>query len=164
MSWFDALMLVIVAALFLFEMKQEAGRGLLDAVGTLAAVQLAALYAPWLTDMMNMKPLPGTAASPLAQGLLFVGFWALALGLSTVLHRQTRWSMDQFDVCFGVLFGLLVAVSVGHVVTDVAARVALMENGALPGYLQQSCFVGELRTFKSYHYVLDVFHSYQYQR
>src|SRR5687767_3291811 len=129
MTWFDVLVLLGVVVLVLFEAQQEAGRGLLDAVATVAAVHLGKLFAPALTSALHWKPLPGTEASPLAQGLCFLGFWAVGLCLSTVVHRQTRWSMDNFDLFFGVAFGLMIAIAVGHVTTDVTARQAIMKHG-----------------------------------
>ena len=36
-----------------------------------------------------------------------------------------------------------------------------MRHGHVPEYLSRSAFADELRTFRSYHYVLSVFHTAQ---
>jgi hypothetical protein len=161
MTWFDVLVLLGVVVLVLFEAQQEAGRGLLDAVATVVAVHLGKVFAPALTEALHWKPLPGTEASPLAQGVCFVGFWIVGLLVSGFVHRQTRWSMDNFDLFFGVAFGLMIAIAVGHVTTDVTARTAIMKHGTLPAYMQNSFMADELRSFRSYHYVLDTFQNAQ---
>src|SRR5687768_7676421 len=149
MTWFDMLLFLAVAALVLLEVRQEAGRALLDTLATLAAIHLAGRHAPAVTGALGWAPLPGTEVSPLAYGLCFGVLWAGGLAVAFYLHRHTRWSMDHFDPVFGLAFGLLIAVTVGHVTTDVTARMAIMKHGALPGYLQESCFADELRSFKS---------------
>jgi hypothetical protein len=161
MTWFDMLVFLAVAAVVLLETRQEAGRALLDTLATLVAIHLTGRQAPILTGMLGWRPLPGTEVSPLAYGLCFAVLWGLGLLASFYFHRHTRWSMDHFDPVFGLAFGLLIAVTVGHVATDVTARVAIMKHGRVPGYLQESCFADELRSFKSYHFVLDVFQDAQ---
>jgi uncharacterized membrane protein required for colicin V production len=161
MTWFDALVLLIVVGVVLFEARQEAGQGLLDTVATLGAVQISLLYSAPFTAWLGWKPMPEAEVSPGAQLLLFGLCWSVGLLLSRLLHRQTRWSMDHFDLVFGMAFGLMIAVAAGHVVTDSAARMAIMDRGAPPHYMRDSYLVDELRSFRSYHYVLNVFHAAQ---
>src|SRR5437879_4457610 len=101
MSWFDALLLLILGAIFLHEIRQEAGRGLMDALATLIAAHGAAPAAAWLTAALGWKALPGTDSAPLLYGLAFLGLWAGGLAVSFYAHRHTRWSMDNFDLLFG---------------------------------------------------------------
>jgi hypothetical protein len=161
MTWFDGFLLLLVIGVVMFEARQESGRGLLDAVATLAAVHFSGQFAPMLTLAMKWKPFPGTEVSPLAQLACFAGFLTVGLFASRTLHKQLRWSMDQFDLVFGVAFGLVVAVSLGHVFTDFAARMAILKYGGVPDCLRNSMLADELRSFRSYNYVLSVFHSYQ---
>jgi hypothetical protein len=162
MTWFDGLLLLAVAAVVLFEARQEAGRGLLDAVATLAAVAISRVLAVPVTSALHWKPMPGTEVSPGAQGLCFVAAWGVCLLVSYYLHRQTRWSMDHFDLAFGVVFGLLMAVAAGHVLTDVGARMAIMKHGHLPEYYSNSYLADEFRSFRSYHYVINTFEAAQH--
>jgi uncharacterized membrane protein required for colicin V production len=160
-TWFDALVALLVVAFFVFEMRQEAGRALMDTVATLAALHLAREYAPLLTAALGAAPLPGSQTSPALYGACFGLFWVIGLAVSYQLHCLTRWSFDHVDPVFGALFGIVVGVSVGHVFTDVTARLAVMHYGFLPDYMQNSWVGAELRSFRSYHYVLDVFHAHQ---
>jgi hypothetical protein len=161
MTWFDALVLLLVVGVVLFEARQEAGRGLLDTAATLAAVQASFVYAAPLTRALGWPPMPGTDVAPLAQMLLFLAAWGVFLVLSRQLHKQTRWSMDHFDLVFGVAFGLMISVAAGHVMTDSTARMAIMRQGQPPAYMRDSYLADELRSFRSYHYVLNVFHAAQ---
>lgn len=157
MTWFDAIVLVLAVAVLVFEVRQEAGRSMLDAVAALAALSFAGHAAPWLTAELRWKPLPGTETAPLAFGLAFGVILAVSLGLTTLVHRRTRWSMEHYDLAFSTMFGLVVAVAVGHAVTDVAARQSLLETGKLPPYISQSLVAEELRSFRSYQYVVNTF-------
>src|SRR5688572_12016772 len=82
MTLFDGLLIILAVGLVIFELRHDAGRALLDAVGTLVSAHLSRLLAPALTDALHWKPFPGTETSPLAQGLLFLGLWLAFLGLS----------------------------------------------------------------------------------
>ncbi len=161
MTWFDSLIILVSIGIVLYEARQEAGRGLLDAVMTMAAVHFSAELAPAVTLWMQWKPLPGSDSAPLAMLACFLVLWLGGLLISRTLHRQFRWSMDQFDFLFGAVFGMVIAVSLGHVITDMTARFALASTGELPHFVQNSLLADELRNFRSYHYVLAVFHNYQ---
>lgn len=162
MTMFDVMILVPVLALLLFELRQEAGRGVLDATVTVAAIQLAKLYAPAATSLVGWEPLARSSTAPGMYALCFGLFWVLGLAFSRLMHSRTRWSMDQFDPLFGAVFGVVVAVSVGHVLADVMAQAAIQRHGHLPEYFQSSWVAEELRSFRTYNYVLDTMHSYQY--
>jgi hypothetical protein len=69
--------------------------------------------------------------------------------------------MDNFDLAFGVAFGLMIAVAAGHVLTDCSARMAIMKQGRLPDYYANSYLADELRSFRSYHYVINTFEEAQ---
>ena len=161
MTWIDVLVLVMIVGLIVFEARQETGRALLDTVATIVAVQLSTLYAPMATQWLKWKPLGGTGVSPAAQGLCFLVAWGLGLLLSRWLHSQTRWSMDNFDLVFGTAFGIMIAIAAGHVTTDVGARMAIQKHGHLPSHYANSYMAGELRSFRSYHYVINTFQTYQ---
>lgn len=161
MSWFDILMVVIALGVLIRSMTQEAGRGLMEAIATLVAAHFSALIAVALTSALGWRPAPGMDASPPLYALSFALLLAAGLALSKLLHGQTRWSMDNFDFLFGIVFGLVVVVSAGHAVTQITAGWVARPDGTLPEFLQNSCLADELRSFRSYHYVLNVFHGYQ---
>jgi hypothetical protein len=163
MTWFDVVILIGVVAILLLEMRHEAGRSMLDAVAALLALNVSAHATPALTEAFGWKPLEGTSASPGAFALCFAVLLAAGLLISTVLHRRTRWSMEHYDVAFSTVFGLVVAVTLGHVVTDVTARQALMRHGKLPSYIQGSLVAEELRSFRTYHYVVNTFEDVRYR-
>ena len=162
MTWFDLVILLLAVGLLIRGIRQEAGRGLMDAIATLVAVHFSRLAATGLTHSLGWRAVPGLDCSPLLLALCFAAFWGAGLGLSRLLHSQTRWSMDNFDFLFGIIFGLVVAFSVGHVATEVAEGFATRPDGTLPEYMQNSCLADELRSFHTYHYVINVFHAYQY--
>lgn len=162
MTWFDLLVLLLVGGLVLYETRMEAGRGLLDAVVALAALHLAGEYAGPLTSLLHLRPLGETGVAPGAYALLFIAVFAGGIAVAHQIHRLTRWSMDPFDSIFGVVFGVIVGVAVGHAFTDITARFALMHYGAVPDFVQHSFLGEELRSFKTYHFVLDTFQAYQY--
>jgi hypothetical protein len=161
MTWFDGLFVVLVLAVVVWEARMETGRALLDTVAVLAAMQFSRGLGVKLTDTMNWKPLPGSDLSPLALLITFSGLLILGLLISRTLHRHARWSMDQFDLLFGAALGLVMAVALGHQVADIAARFVIEKHGTLPDYFQNSLVADELRSFRTYHLVVDVFHTYQ---
>jgi len=161
MNWFDALLGVLFLALIVWEMNQEAGRGLLDCFAALAASQLCLPAATFVSAGLHWRPLPGTEAAPLAQALCFGGLFGLGLLASRSVHRQVRWTMDQFDPLCGVVFAMLIFVVVGHTSTQVVAGMALQKQGEVPQYLSSSVFGEELRCFRTYHHVVSVFEGYQ---
>lgn len=161
MTWFDLLFVILVLAVVVWEARMETGRALLDTVAVIAAMQFSRLPAAALTDAMNWRPLPGSDMSPLASLISFSILLVLGLVLSKVLHRHARWSMDQFDLLFGAALGLVMAVALGHQVADITARFVIERHGFLPDYYQNSLVADELRSFRTYHYVVAVFHTYQ---
>ena len=163
MTWFDVLILVGVIAILLLEARHEAGRSMLDAVAALLALNLAAHLAPSLTETLAWKPLAGTNVSPGAFGLAFGVLLAAGLVVSVLLHRRTQWSMEQYDLPFSVVFGVVVAVTVGHVAADVTARQSLLRHGRLPTYIEGSLVAEELRSFRTYHYVVNTFEDVTYR-
>jgi uncharacterized membrane protein required for colicin V production len=156
MSWFDGLILLLVGVVALYEVRQEAGRALLDTVGTLIAVQISDLYAPQVTKMLHLSAMRGAEWAPQAYLLVFIPLLITALALSFLAHRQTRWSLDQYDPVFGMALGLCMAIALAHVTCDVAVESARLAYTKLPDYLQTSMFAEELRSFPTYHRVLAV--------
>lgn len=161
MTWFDGVVLAIVAVIIFVEMRQEAGKALLDTVATLAAAHFSQLLAAPATLMLGWRPLPGTETNPVAQAMCFLGLWVVGLGLSWLVHRYTRWTMDNFDGVFGLAFALVISATLGHVLSDVVTEQAVLKHGHVPQYLSRSCFADELRNFRSYHYVINTFHGHQ---
>ncbi len=155
MTWYDGLVLVLFLGLVAWETRQEAGRALLDTVATLAALHMTTEYAPHATALLRLQPLAGTQMAPGAQALCFLGFWSLGLLVSAQLHRLTRWSMDNFDPVFGMVFGLVVAIGVGHAFTDITARMMIQRHNHLPAYMRESLLSEEFRSLRTYHYVLN---------
>jgi hypothetical protein len=155
MSGLDVTLLLLIAGLVIWEIRQEAGRSLLDVTVTALVLHLTHIYAAPLTASLGWDALPGGNISPLATALLFGTLWPLGLAVSWYFHRQTRWSMDHFDGAFGFVFGLAMAVMVGHVVTDVAADMAIIKHGRLPDAVAKSAIVDELRSFRTYHELVN---------
>jgi hypothetical protein len=164
MTWFDLVALLFAAIIIIFEARQEAGRGLLDTIATLVAVHLTRHWSPLLSDLLRWPPLPGTDASPWAYALCFGILWSAALLVSRWLHRQTRWTMDTYDAAIGAAFGLLIAATAGHVVVESIARVTMASIGELPDCLRNSCFAEELRSFRTYHTVMNILENTRYHR
>ncbi|MCC2668873.1 MAG: hypothetical protein K0Q72_1344 [Armatimonadetes bacterium] len=161
MTWFDMVLVVLVLAVVVWEARMETGRALLDTMAALAAVQFARVLAVPVTTWGNWRPLPGTEFSPLALALSFGGLLIVGLTLSKFLHQRARWSMDQFDLLFGAALGVVIAVAVGHGITEIAARFAIQKHGYLPEFWTNSLVADELRSFRTYHLVVDTFHNYQ---
>jgi hypothetical protein len=161
MTWFDLVLVVLVLGVVVYEARMETGRALLDTMATLAALQVSRGLAVHLTTLFNWRPLPGTEFSPMALAVSFFGMLAIGLTLSKYLHHRARWSMDQFDLLFGVALGLVIAVVIGHTVTEVAARFAIEKHGYLPEFWTNSLVADELRSFRTYRMVVDTFHGYQ---
>jgi hypothetical protein len=155
MTWFDGIILLLVLGLVILEARREAGRSLLDAVATLAALHFTHHLAPVLTTNLGWKPLAGTDSAPGAMALAFGLLWAFGLAVAWVLHQRTRWTMEQYDIAFSLAFGLIVAIGAGHMVTEVTARTALARSGEVPPYIRRSLVAEELRSFHTYHYVID---------
>jgi hypothetical protein len=160
-TWYDVMLLLPIAALVVFELRQEAGRGLLDATVTVAAVQLAGLYAGMVTGLLGWPP-TDEGPAPGAYALCFMAFWGGGMALSRLLHRRTRWSMDQFDPLFGGIFGLVVAISFGHALAGFTASWAVSQQGQMPDYVQNSWLGAELRSFRTVHLVIETIQGYQY--
>lgn len=156
MTWFDALLMAVIIGFVVFEARQEAGRALLDAVAALSAAAFCPPVGAYLTLRWHWKAMPGTDVAPPALAIAFAGLLVAGLVVARFIHRRTRWSMEHYDVAFGLVFGVVIGIAVGHGMTDVAARWALAHHGHLPDYLNHSLLSEELRSFRSYHYVMGI--------
>jgi hypothetical protein len=163
MTWFDLLILALVVLVIVLEARREAGHSMLDAVAGLAALNFAGLVAAPVTAWLNWKPFPGTEVSPGAFGVSFLVLLLLGLLAASLVHRRTRWSMEHYDLAFSMVFGLVVAVTAGHVLADVTARNGVLRGGEMPAYIQDSVVAEELRSFHTYHYVINTFEEMRYR-
>jgi hypothetical protein len=149
MSWIDALVLLCIGGIAVLQARLEFGQGIWNLAATLAAARLSLALAPGLTAAAHWQPYPESNISPLAHGLCFLGVWGALLLAARLVHRQTRWSLEQYDPLVGVAFGLVIAVVAGHTLIDVSARETLLAHGSLPPVIRNSAVVSELRSFST---------------
>jgi uncharacterized membrane protein required for colicin V production len=145
-SWYDAIVLVPLLAIVIFEMRQEFGRGLLDTLAALIALYLAASWAAPAapTLFLSADPSRNVAYSFL---VLFGILLLLCCLASRFLHKMVfQISVDQFDPFFGLVFGLAVAVIIGHSVTS---GLYGCYPSATPAYLSNSLLANELLSLRS---------------
>jgi hypothetical protein len=155
MSWFDVLLVLLLVGVVLYEACQETGKCLMHAGVTVVALRLGGGLGTALGGLLGWSPAPGGGEQPLAFALGFSLLWLAGLVAAGLIHRQTRWSFEQLDVVFGLGCGLLVAVSLGHVIADVAVRASQTPAG-LPAYLRDSMLAPELRTFQTYEHLVSI--------
>ncbi len=161
MSLLDVALVLAALVIVLLHMRQDTGRSLLNAVAVIAAAAFCPVPAAALTRAARLMPFPGSEVAPAARAICFLALCVTLLLGAMLLHRHTRWTMDQWDPMFGVVFGLLIATTTGHIVTDVIGSTELMRNGRLPGYFAHSLLGEELRSFKTYRLVLSTFKQAQ---
>jgi hypothetical protein len=162
MQWLDIVLVLLMVAVVVFEGRQEAGRAILDTVAGLGAYHLTHLYDEPLTQLLGLKGLPDSHASPMAQLALFAGLLGLGLILARLLHKQSRWSMDRWDPVFGIIFGLVLSALIGHTSADLATRMTMAPNGVPASFVANSNFAHELRTFSSYREFIREFDGMRY--
>ena len=159
-GWFDILTVSVMLGVVAFEMRQEFGRALLDMALLLAAVYVSRSVSPWVAGAVHLHP-DAALNQTVVTGGLFVVLAALGIALSRFLHRCSRWTMDQFDPVFGLAFGLVAAVVVGHSLTHFVAGVSSVPGAGPPPFVSRSVVAQELVSFRSYHYLVDTLERYQ---
>lgn len=163
MNWVDGVLLALGVLICARYLRQEFGRGLLETVVVLGSAHVSRLYSELLTARLGWEGSPASGGSPHLQGLLFVGLLGLGLPFAWLLHQRSRWSLDQFDVPLGLVFGLVVAVCLAHVSLDLVVRSARQSAGATPGWVRQSVLADELHQFRTYHMVMDTLNDARYR-
>ncbi len=159
-GWFDILTVSVMLGVVAYEMRQEFGRALLDMALLLAAVYVSRSVAPWAGGAVQVSADAGINETVVTGGLFLV-LAVLGILFSRFLHRCSRWTMDQFDPIFGVAFGLVTAIVVGHSLTHFMAGVTSVPGAGPPPYLSQSVVAQELVSFRSYHFLVDTLERYQ---
>jgi uncharacterized membrane protein required for colicin V production len=117
-TWFDFGAIFPFAAIVAFETRQEFGRALLDALAALLALYLAARFTDPVSVGFTLTA-PAHVNTAVTFGALFVVFLILGLTASRFAHHFTRLTVERFDPVFGFVFGLAIAVIVGHGVVSV---------------------------------------------
>lgn len=164
MTWVDGLLLLLAAACVVWEIRLEAGRGLMDCLATLGAIAVARALAPAVTAWTHLPAHPGSDVSGWALLLAFVPVWLVLMALAWVIHVRTRWSMEQGDLYFGAVFGLILAGALGHFACDVSFQLTLGTDHQVPGALRDSLLAEELRSFRSVHFVWNTMYSASHAR
>jgi uncharacterized membrane protein required for colicin V production len=156
MTWFDGVLVLLILSVAFWEMRQDAGRALLDAIATIVAIQLTAHYAAPFAARLGL-PLTGGEAPPHFVLCFFLGLLVAGLLLSYLGHRKTQWTLEQYDPVFGLAFGLVMAAGLAHVVAGVGARLGASGHPPQPpAYVRNSLLAEEFRSFRTYHAVLHV--------
>lgn len=117
-TWIDIVILLPLVGIVAYEVRQEFGRALLDCLATLLALYFAARLTGPAGEFVSLSPNPTTSAA-LVFMMLFVALLVAGLFASRFMNRFARLSVDQFDPLFGTLFGLAIAVMVGHAAVSV---------------------------------------------
>ncbi len=144
-NWYDVLALVPLIGILVFETRQEFGRGLLDTLAAAFAFYIAHRCYPVVADALRLSS-DYWANSAIAFGSLFVFLLAIGLLTSRALNRQFRMSYDQYDPAFGAVFGLALALVVGHGFTTTLWE---YHGGSAPRYLAESRVADELASFRA---------------
>jgi uncharacterized membrane protein required for colicin V production len=117
LTCYDCLIFLPLAIILVFETRQEFGRSLTDAFAALAALYLASAW------VAPAAPVLRFSVSPDANyGITFLVLFALLLMFGLIGSRYLnatvfQVSMDALDPLFGAVFGLALAIIVGHAVT-----------------------------------------------
>jgi hypothetical protein len=161
MALLDLVMLLLVAVAVMLMMKREAGFTLMALVAAAVSLLGAHSLAPHVTTVFGWPPLRSTGSNPLAFGLTFGTLWSLGLLYARSVHRDRRWTADQFDPYVGVVCGLAVALIVGHVFTQVIAGASEQNHGRMPDAFANSLLAEEFRSFRAFRFVMNEFVRYQ---
>lgn len=145
LTWFDALLFVPLAAVVVFETRQEFGRGLMDTLAAGSALFFASSWSSPLADYLPMGR-DGYASAALAFVLLFAVLLVGGIFLSRIVHQQFRMSLDQFDPVLGVVTGLAVAFIVGHALSSTLLE---YHGGMSPTWLSESWLVDEFVNWRT---------------
>ena len=151
MTWFDAVVLLLVAAVAWLESNRGFGRAIFDVVGAIVVLRVAMSLAGPLGHAIPLAQAEGTSEAVWLVGV-FVALCALVVIGSRFLYETTLLSLDVLDPVVG---GLLGAIS-GVVLSYVFLRAMLLVYGdAEAAKVLLGSFVGqELVEFRTFHTVL----------
>ena len=152
MTWFDIVVVAMVALVAWVESVRGFGRALLDFAGALISVKIATFVAPSLGKSLPVVD-PVSHAEAFWMVMVFVVLAALTVLATKFIYESTLLSLDVLDPILGGLFGvgsgLLVAhlflrmIAVAYADTEFAAVIAASFTGQ------------ELLAFRTYHRVVN---------
>ncbi len=151
MTWFDAVVLLLVAAVAWLESNRGFGRAIFDVVGAIVVLRIAMSLAGPLAHAVPLSEAEGTSEAIWLVGM-FVVLCALVVIGSRFLYETTLLSLDVLDPVVG---GVLGAIS-GAILAHVFLRAMLLVYGDTEAaQVLVGSFVGqELLRFRTFHTVL----------
>ena len=153
-SWLDGIIIVIIIALILWEVRRDLGQSLFDTVALLLGLRVAWWLGPLLAPSLGMGN-PNLARG-VALLIVFVVASAGALVVGWYLHRLTLWTLDQFDRVSGLMLGFTSAVIVCHLLVTSVALMGATKWGP-PKYVKQSWLAQEALSFRTCKQVVRFF-------
>jgi uncharacterized membrane protein required for colicin V production len=143
MTWFDLVVILIVAAFGTVEAKRGAAPAVLDCAALVLAGQIANGAHRALANSLGAAPWIGFT-------VLYVLLGVGGILLARFIHNMTMWSLDTFDPLIGSAFGIASGVAVAHAF----AQIVLVNAGPEYPALAQSVLGDEVLNFTTYRRVV----------
>lgn len=151
MTWFDIVVLLLVASVAWLESNRGFGRAIFDVIGAIVVLKIATFAAHPLGLAFPLSRVAGTSDA-IWLVTVFVALMVLVVIGSRFLYETTLLSLDVLDPVVG---GLLGAIS-GMIISYVFLRTMLLVYGdSQAANVLLGSFVGqELIKFRTFHTVL----------
>ncbi len=148
MTWFDIVIILLIALVAWLESIRGFGRALLDFIGGLISLKAATALAPSLAAVAPVAQ-PVSHAEAFWMIMIFVVLASLTLVATKYVYESTLLSLDVLDPIVGGLLGLCSGIIVGHLFL----RMLLIAYGETEfASILTSSFTGqellEFRTFR----------------
>lgn len=151
MTWFDAVVFILVGAVAWLESNRGFGRAIFDVIGAIVVLRITISLAGPLAHAIPLSQAEGTSQAIWLVGV-FVVLIALVVIGSRFLYETTLLSLDVLDPVVGGALGVVSGLILSHVFLR-AMLVAYGDSEAAKVLL--GSFVGqELLQFRTFHIVL----------
>lgn len=147
MHWYDWITLVILVVVTIIQTIRGSNAGgmglpLFESLGMIVAAVAATAFSHSVTDMTHLNE--GTVLF-----LLFLGFAVLAFIVGRWLFTLTGLSAGSFDGFFSLVFGLVMAWTIAHMVLRCAIASQGL-NGEIAANMADSPIAREIFTFRTW--------------
>ena len=146
MTWFDLVVILIIAAFGTVEARRGAAPAAMDCAALVIVGQIANGAHSSLASSLGVAPAIGFT-------ILFVVLGVLGILLARFLHHMTMISLDTFDATVGAIFGVASGIAVAHAF----GQIVLVSGGPEYPALAQSLLGDEVLNFKTYKRIVSGF-------
>jgi uncharacterized membrane protein required for colicin V production len=154
MTWVDFAIAVLLVGAVALEIKRGFGAALFDALAVVISMRAAYLLVNPDTGVFKAYWADVPAHAGFGYLFAFIGFCVVTLFIAHLIYGTLLFSADVFDPLLGGIMGIVVGVTICHVLVSSLTMMELPGGGE--NAVKYSAFAPELLNFTMYHNVLNL--------